>query len=676
MSTMLDEDDVLRSGFLDPGTSRYLLSTPSSLSRSMSSPIYTSHFGEDPDPWKSSNAFDPVADMRQGLGTHDAVADNILGSEVTAASVLVGIELPEIYDTAYLRAGPVDDRVSLEALGKVVSLATLPSRATEKVLHTAVPAGALYVTHNEFNTALALVACAQKNMEISLQTVYQHRNDLPIPTLPKLNEFHIKRNSRQILPPPANQTQQMDDPWKVILTPPNHNGPNSTGPLSQHNNNNHNHNDMSLNENTSLNNSHGRTQSMSSLNPAAHQDSHLSRDLKGNSFVPTHDIKPIAETLEWFKDLDVIKLSIAPEKEGFLFKHVNYVVESQKRQSIVLRRYSDFYWLWETLLKRYPFRLIPNLPPKKLGAQDDVFIEARKKGLNRFIHAIVRHPILKKDEVVDRFLTEPSELLAWRKANPPVTDEEFVRIHPETNSLEAYIPRDLEDRLEKLEKQLPKMVEHYHNMCAMMEKMIKLQEVYGTEMVRYSIALNKISETENTCFVPDCHGCKQVVRGYESVAKHMQKAGSITEEQVSCSIDSVLEDLKQYRDTLVSFKETMDRKPKLSVNQIDTLAKRLSANHAKVNQNRGVPGLESEVERLDLAIKTDHEKMTWQQQRDIHIRYSISCELSYIHKQHALVAHLYQNYTHDQLRFSRKSVDNWKALEVLTSDIPEPEEFA
>ncbi|KAI9027197.1 hypothetical protein CLU79DRAFT_698257 [Phycomyces nitens] len=595
----------------------------------MSSPIYTSHFGEDPDPWKSSNAFDPVADMRQGLGTHDAVADNILGSEVTAASVLVGIELPEIYDTAYLRAGPVDDRVSLEALGKVVSLATLPSRATEKVLHTAVPAGALYVTHNEFNTALALVACAQKNM------------DLPVPTLPKLNEFHIKRSSRQMLPPPANQTQQMDDPWKVILTPPNHNGLDSTA--SQHNKS------ASVHENTSLlNSNHGRTQSMGTLNHS---------------------------TLEWFKDLDVIKLSIAPEKEGFLFKHVNYVVESQQRQSIVLRRYSDFYWLWETLLKRYPFRLIPNLPPKKLGAQDDAFVEARKKGLGRFIHAIVRHPILKKDQVVDRFLTEPSELLAWRKANPPVIDEEFVRVHTEANALEAYIPHDLEDRLEKLEKQLPKMVEHYHNMCIMMEKMIQLQQVYGTELVRYSITLNKMSETENTCFVPDCHGCGQVVRGYESVAKHMQKAGSITEEQVSCSIDGVLEDLKQYRDILISFKEILDRKPKLSVNQIESLAKRLSANHAKVNQNRGVPGLESEVERLDSAIKADHEKMTWQQQRDIHIRYSISCELSYLHKQHAFVAHLYQNYTHDQLRFTRKSVDNWKALEVLTSDIPEPEEF-
>lgn len=31
-------------------------------------------------------------------------------------------------------------------------------------MNMVVPAGAMYVTHNEFNTALALAACAQKSM--------------------------------------------------------------------------------------------------------------------------------------------------------------------------------------------------------------------------------------------------------------------------------------------------------------------------------------------------------------------------------------------------------------------------------------------------------------------------------------------------------------------------------
>lgn len=77
-------------------------------------------------------------------------------------------------------------------------------------------------------------------------------------------------------------------------------------------------------------------------------------------------VKASTESYQWFLDLDVINVSEA-EKEGFLFTHVNYWVHSTQRQTSVRRRYSDFYWFWENLLKRYPFRVIPNLPPKKIS---------------------------------------------------------------------------------------------------------------------------------------------------------------------------------------------------------------------------------------------------------------------------------------------------------------------
>lgn len=73
------------------------------------------------------------------------------------------------------------------------------------------------------------------------------------------------------------------------------------------------------------------------------------------------------DTRHWFQHVEEIAVTVAPEREGFIFKHVNYIVTNEKRSSIVLRRYSDFWWLLEVLLRRYPFRSLPNLPPKKLG---------------------------------------------------------------------------------------------------------------------------------------------------------------------------------------------------------------------------------------------------------------------------------------------------------------------
>lgn len=65
-----------------------------------------------------------------------------------------------------------------------------------------------------------------------------------------------------------------------------------------------------------------------------------------------------------------ILVTLMPEKEGmFFFQHHNYEVTSSRRGSKVIRRYSDFVWLLDCLHKRYPFRVLPLLPPKRVAGQ-------------------------------------------------------------------------------------------------------------------------------------------------------------------------------------------------------------------------------------------------------------------------------------------------------------------
>lgn len=65
---------------------------------------------------------------------------------------------------------------------------------------------------------------------------------------------------------------------------------------------------------------------------------------------------------------EVVTVTMLPEKEGmFMFQHRNYEVKSIRRGSSVVRRYSDFVWLLDCLYKRYPFRRIPLLPPKRVS---------------------------------------------------------------------------------------------------------------------------------------------------------------------------------------------------------------------------------------------------------------------------------------------------------------------
>jgi len=67
---------------------------------------------------------------------------------------------------------------------------------------------------------------------------------------------------------------------------------------------------------------------------------------------------------------EVITITAIAEKEGmFMFQHRNYEVASARRNSKVIRRYSDFVWLLDCLHKRYPFRQLPLLPPKRVASE-------------------------------------------------------------------------------------------------------------------------------------------------------------------------------------------------------------------------------------------------------------------------------------------------------------------
>ena len=116
-----------------------------------------------------------------------------------------------------------------------------------------------------------------------------------------------------------------------------------------------------------------------------------------------------------------VLVTLLPGKEGlFMFQHHNYEVSSQRRGSKVVRRYSDFVWLLDCLHKRYPFRVLPLLPPKRVAvngnhlSNDGGFIEKRRRGLARFLNAVVRHPMLSQEQLVVMFLTVPTVRLTHR----------------------------------------------------------------------------------------------------------------------------------------------------------------------------------------------------------------------------------------------------------------------
>ncbi|KAI0816961.1 Vps5-domain-containing protein [Trametes gibbosa] len=71
----------------------------------------------------------------------------------------------------------------------------------------------------------------------------------------------------------------------------------------------------------------------------------------------------------------------------------------------VLRRYSDFLWLYETLSLNNPGVVVPPVPDKNpFGRFDSDFVQQRRLALEKCIQKITGHPVLQKDADLKLFL--------------------------------------------------------------------------------------------------------------------------------------------------------------------------------------------------------------------------------------------------------------------------------
>jgi sorting nexin-1/2 len=77
----------------------------------------------------------------------------------------------------------------------------------------------------------------------------------------------------------------------------------------------------------------------------------------------------------------------------------------QKSSFSVLRRYSDFLWLYATLQMNNPGVVVPPVPEKNtFGRFDDTFVRQRRLALEKCIQKIANHPVLGKDVDLKFFL--------------------------------------------------------------------------------------------------------------------------------------------------------------------------------------------------------------------------------------------------------------------------------
>ncbi|BCS19778.1 sorting nexin Mvp1 [Aspergillus puulaauensis] len=582
----------------------------------------------------------------------------------------------------------------------------------------------------EFNVLLALIGLAQEGEDLTFDAVDDRRKKLPTPTSSYLDDLRTKQestmsapsNERPTTPPPApsapfqepasaqSRRSKRDsiggleaDPWGSpqlhrghahAQTEHEHSTLNGYGSVRSATNAWSKASDgANPNEHSNTNRTNGRSEVHTSNSAEFGWGDHFAHSsdgggLGGPSRSGLGDFgrsgSDHGESNPGRRSLNIgqvtspqlkeaVTVTLLQEKEGmFMFQHRNYEVKSARRGSTVVRRYSDFVWLLDCLHKRYPFRQLPLLPPKRISADSTSFLEKRRRGLVRFTNSLVQHPVLSQEQLVIMFLTVPTELSVWRKqATISVQDEFAGRVLPP--DLEDSLPSTLIDTFDTVRSGVKRSAEVYINLCTLLERLAKRNEGLAADHLRFSLALQSLTEMTRDTYAVDTNDVPLLNEGIKATARHLSASQSLLEDEARAWEDGMLEDLKRQRDNLVSMREMFDRRDRYARNNIPQLERRIETNERRLQDLRAKPQgtvKPGDIEKVEESIFKDKESIVQQHARGVFIKECIRDELVYFQQTQYHISRLHQDWSQERVKYSELQADNWRSLGDQVEGMP------
>ncbi|KAJ2871360.1 Sorting nexin mvp1 [Coemansia aciculifera] len=613
------------------------------------------------DPWGPSNA--RTAAAGPGIGTSRECLDKVV--------------LPPIYIIAYsaaLKSG--GGRITRDVLQRALEFSHLPRQTIGQIV-LAADTGSEALTQRDFNLALAMAALAQKNMSPTIESVAFHREDLPVPELDGVETLTTSAGQGMDGHSPAfdNINKDDDDPWLSAARnsaaaaaaasggPPTSamdgmsvadNGTNEAGMPSAHNN------------------AYAAKERQSGGSTASHGE-----PVRTGAAAETYVPKINMDAAQWQLDLEDVTIKESAERGGIVFKHTNYEVSTRSFSAMVVRRYNDFFWISSYLVKRYPYRMHPNIPPKG-------FPDNRVKGLTRFANAILRIPFLRRDALVIQFFSNTDEFSRVVKVgNLDMDAEEFDPKEEAAGVPESEIQQTYQ-AFDEFYGQVSRDEEKYRTQITALEKISRYKQAIGDELNAYSDTLhvpNMPSEgsQRSTKFHVLSRAKRALRSNLNELSMSFSDASLLDKSQGEVMKTMSAEYLRRLYDVVISMKLMMER-VRLMDRSRDTqrIKERNDANIKAVAQLAGElssasaagPVDRGGIERLERMIKEDTTELgkLEHEQRCIGVRFYQ--ELARYKCYESFLQTHYHRFVEEQIKHHTLALNAWKQALVTADDLP------
>lgn len=260
----------------------------------------------------------------------------------------------------------------------------------------------------------------------------------------------------------------------------------------------------------------------------------------------------------------------------------------------------------------------------------------------------------------------------WRKQATISVQEEFVgkALSP---TLEESLPPTLNETFETVRAGVKRSSDIYINLCTLLERLAKRNEGLAADHLRFSLALQSLTESSNDTYNIDTNDVPLLNEGISATAKHLSTSQTLLEDEAKAWDEGVLEDLKRQRDCLVGMRDLFDRRDRLARDNIPQLERRIESSETKLitlRQKAEGTVKPGEIEKVESSIISDKESIVQQHARGVFIKECIRDEILSFMRSIGDVARLFQDWSQERVKFAELQASNWRGLVEEVESMP------
>lgn len=380
--------------------------------------------------------------------------------------------------------------------------------------------------------------------------------------------------------------------------------------------------------------------------------------------VPPGNPLLLSHTLQELLARDSVQVELIPEKKGLFLKHVEYEVSSQRFRASVYRRYNDFVVFHTLLLQKFPYRMVPALPPKRMLGADREFIEARRRALKRFINLVARHPPFSEDEVLRLFLCfSGPDVQSKLKESAQCVGDEFLNCKLATQAKD-FLPADVQTQFAVSRELIRSVYNSFYKLRDRAERMAARAIDNAADLLVFGKELSALGS--DTTPLPSWAALnsstwgslKQALKGlsveFAVLADKAAQQGKQEEDAVVEKLNLFLDLLQSYKDLCERHEKGVLHKHQRALHKYSLMKRQMSA-AVHSHEPESVEQLESRIMEQENAIQT----------MELRNHFSLFClhqETQLVHAYLPLTSHILGAFVSSQIQGHKEMSKVWNDL--------------